>query len=200
MIKIQQSSGSTLVDFPNLSLLSCSTLLATMQSLSTERTDHSLQAAAKLAVKIPSPADYRPKGAIPNNTLAQPRSSLNNCIPHKYQSLKFWLFSKLLGPIKHCAKCPWKTFAVVGAARWYVRARAELNRFWEKVHVAIVSSVCTKSFSWHLLNLFCFCEHWVANFVCSQLQAGMANPVIFLSLGARLVKYKVDDLCWFDIC
>ena len=75
-----KSSGSMLVEFPNLSLLSCSMLPATIHSLSTERTDHSLQAAAKLAVKIPTPADYRSKGTIPNNTPAQPRSSLNMCI------------------------------------------------------------------------------------------------------------------------
>ena len=40
---MQQNNGSMLVDSPNLSLSLCSTLLATIQSLSTERTDHCLR-------------------------------------------------------------------------------------------------------------------------------------------------------------
>ena len=48
-----------------------------------------LQAAAKLAVKIPTPADCRSKGTIPNNTPAQPRSFFNNCRQQKYKTLKF---------------------------------------------------------------------------------------------------------------
>ena len=39
-----------------------------------------LQAAAKLAAKIPTPAGYRLKGTIPNNIPAQPRSFLNICM------------------------------------------------------------------------------------------------------------------------